>query len=69
MDNNVGVTAMDAAETHDFLAVLLSLQALKGMGREIGRGHHIGDEDSGVPTIDPGRTGVVRKMLRLLSRR
>ena len=60
---------MDAAETHDFLAVLLSLQALKGMGREIGRGHPIGDEDSGVPTFDPGRTGVVRKMLRLLSRR
>ena len=63
-----GVTAMNAAETHDFLAVLLSLQALKGMGREIGRGHPIGDEDLGVPAIDAGRKGLVRKMLRLLSR-
>jgi len=63
-----GVTAMNAAETHDFLAVLLSLQALEGMGREIGRGHPI-DEDLGVHAIDAGRTGLVRKMLRRLSRR
>jgi len=60
---------MNTAETHDFLAVLLSLQALKGIGREIGQGHPIGDEDLGVPAIDAGRTGLVRKMLRLLSRR
>ena len=56
-----GITAMEnAAESYDLVTVLLRLEALKGMGHEIGR-HSI--DDLGVPVTDVVRTGLFRKIL------
>jgi hypothetical protein len=55
----------NAAEPYDLVTVLLRLE---GIGREIGRGHPIADDDSDV-TVTAGRTGLFRRMLRSLRSR
>ena len=54
---------MDNAEEPYELITVLS--RLEGIGREIGQGHSVGDDDLGV-TATAGRTGLFRRMLRLL---
>ena len=55
----------NTAEANELLTVLMSLQALEGMGGEIGRGRAV-DGELGVPATEAGRTGLVRKMLTAL---
>jgi hypothetical protein len=55
----------NTAEPYDLVTVLMNLQALEGMGGEIGRGHPV-DDELGVPATEVGRTGLVRKMLTAL---
>jgi hypothetical protein len=58
-----GVTAMDNAEPHDLITVLMRLEGLKGMAHEIGRQS---TDELHVKPIDGGRIGLFRKMLALL---
>ena len=54
---------MDKAEDPYELVTVLS--QLEGIGREIGRGSPVADDDVGV-TSTAGRSGLFRKMLRSL---
>ena len=56
------VTAMDDAETHDLVTVLMRLEDLKGMAHEIGR--HSPDDLAAA--ADAERTGRLRKILASL---
>jgi hypothetical protein len=58
-----GVTAMDNAEPYELTTVLLRLEGLKGMAREIGL--HPPD-DLGGAAAKVERTGLLRKMLASL---
>jgi len=51
----------NAKEPYDLIAVL---SRLEGIGREIGRGHPVRDDDLGATAT--GRIGLFRKMLRSL---
>jgi hypothetical protein len=55
----------NAADPYDLITVL---SRLEGIGREFGQGHSVGDDDLGV-TATAGRTGLFRRMLRLLRSR
>ncbi len=54
----------NTAEPYDLVTVLMSLQALEGMGGEIGRGPV--DDELGVSATEVGWRGLVRKMLTAL---
>ena len=57
------VTAMDDAETHDLVTVLMRLEDLKGMAHDIGR-HFL--DDLAAAAADAERTGLLRKILASL---
>jgi hypothetical protein len=61
-----GVTAMDNAEPHDPVTVLLRLEGLKGMAHEFGRRS---TDDLGVAATDAGRTGFFRTLVAKLRSR